>query len=82
MIARYAGAIGRRLNIHLVPSSGKHGAHRLGSRRMGFAPKTSSTLASRSRAAEGPMFFVCAGFGAAGAADQGNLWRLGISGRL
>ena len=26
MIARYAAAIGRRLDIHLVPSSGEHGA--------------------------------------------------------
>ena len=26
MIARYAAAIGRRLDIHLVPSSGKRGA--------------------------------------------------------
>jgi len=26
MIARYAAAIGRRLDIHLAPSSGEHGA--------------------------------------------------------
>jgi ribosome-binding protein aMBF1 (putative translation factor) len=26
MIARYAAAIGRRLDIHLVPNSGEHGA--------------------------------------------------------